>query len=59
VRYTTFLLDLVAATIYGQAQPVMTSVSMVTAPFCAKALPSRLTPVVIVIDVSARMLPLN
>jgi hypothetical protein len=37
----------------------MTSVSSVTAPFRASALPSRFTPVVIVIDVSARMFPLN
>jgi hypothetical protein len=37
----------------------MTSVSNLTAPFRASALPSRLTPVVIVIDASARMFPLN
>jgi hypothetical protein len=37
----------------------MTSVSNVTAPFCANALPCRFTPVVIVIDVNARMFPLN
>ena len=37
----------------------MTSVSSVTAPFLASALPSRLTPVVIVIDVNASMFPLK
>src|SRR5579864_129234 len=46
-------------TIHGQVQPVMTSVSNVTAPFRASALPSRSTPVVIVIEVSARMFPLK
>src|SRR5579859_6232037 len=44
---------------HGQAQPVMTSVSSVTAPLRASALPSRFTPVVIVIEVRARMFPLN
>ncbi len=37
----------------------MTSLSNVTAPFRASALPSKFTPVVIVIDVSAMMFPLN
>ena len=37
----------------------MTSVSNVTAPFRASALPSRFTPVVIVMEVSARIFPLN
>ena len=44
---------------YGQVHPVMTSASNVTAPFRASALPSRFTPVVIVIDVKARMFPLK
>ena len=37
----------------------MTLVSNVTAPFRASALPSRFTPVVIEIDVSAKMFPLK
>lgn len=37
----------------------MTLVSNVTAPFRASALPSRFTPVVSVIDVSAKMFPLK
>ena len=37
----------------------MTSESNVTAPFRASALPCRFTPVVMVMDVSARMFPLN
>jgi len=37
----------------------MTSVSKVTAPFRASALPSRFTPVVTVIDVRAIIVPLN
>ena len=44
---------------HGQLHPVMTSVSSVTAPLRASALPSKFTPVVIVMDVSARMFPLN
>src|ERR1019366_9041354 len=44
---------------YGQVHPVMTLLSNVTAPFRASALPSRFTPVVTVIDVSAKMFPLN
>src|SRR5665213_2492146 len=44
---------------HGQVQPVMTSESNVTAPFRASALPSRFTPVVSVMDVSAKMFPLN
>src|ERR1035437_5968340 len=47
------------STPHGQVQPVMTSESNVTAPFRASALPSRFTPVVIVMDVSARMFPLK
>ena len=37
----------------------MVSVSKVTAPFRASALPSRFTPVAIEMDVSAMMFPLN
>ena len=37
----------------------MVSLSNVTAPFRASALPSKFTPVVIVIDVSAMMFPAN
>src|ERR1700674_5680788 len=43
----------------GQVQPLITSESNVTAPFRASALPSRFTPVVTVIEVSARMFPLK
>ena len=53
------IFHLMFAVPYGQAQPVITSVSNVTAPFLASARPSRLTPVVIVIDVSAMMFPLK
>ena len=40
-------------------QPVMTSLSSVTAPVRANVLPSRFTPVVMVMDARARMFPLN
>ncbi len=42
-----------------QTGPVMVSVSNVTAPFCAKARPFKLAPAFTVIDVKARMFPMN
>jgi len=44
---------------YGQAGTLTMLVSKVTAPFRASALPFKVAPVVNVMSVSARMLPLN
>jgi len=42
-----------------QEPPVMVFVSIVTAPFCAKARPFKLAPLVSVMDVKARIFPMN
>ena len=52
-------LRMLLANALGTVQPVMTSVSNVTAPLRGQRPASRFMPVIIVIDVSARMFPLN
>jgi hypothetical protein len=53
---TVYLSGVRAAPTYGA---VIVLLSKVTAAVCASALPSKFTPVVIVIEASARIFPLN